>query len=87
MSIRDLFIAGLDPSDPSDRFAFVSINGDGIPVIEEREGREYRILWSDDLAKDLEEWVVWKAYGQEMPATAPENTGRIFYRLEVRLRE
>ena len=85
MKIRDIFIAGLDPADPADRFEFEGLDEGGLPVFTERPGREYQILWTDDLTKVPEEWGVWKAFDQAKPTAAPENAGQVFYRLDVRL--
>ena len=85
MSIREIFIAGLDPGDPDDRLAFDGFLADGMPAFTQRDGREYRVRWSDDLTLEAVDWQIWKDFGDALPGGVPGNA-RVFYRLDVRLR-
>jgi uncharacterized repeat protein (TIGR02543 family) len=82
--IRDIWIAGLD-LEGDDLFEISSLDANGLPSFVERDGRQYRIWWTDDLT-DPSSWQILKDFTESAPATAPGN-GRVFYRLEVRVAE
>ncbi|MCC5844704.1 MAG: PKD domain-containing protein [Verrucomicrobia bacterium] len=85
MRIRDIWIAGLTPG-TEERFEITGWNEAGLPMFDAREGREYRIRWTDDLTNALEAWYTLHEFGEEPPASAPW-AERVFYRIEVRVSE
>ncbi len=84
MRIRDIWIAGLAPGS-DDRFEISGWSAEGLPVFEAREGREYRIRWTNDLTTPPDQWYVLNQFGE--PSSAAPAEDRVFYRIEVRLSE
>lgn len=84
MTVRDIFIAGLDPEDEDEVFEIGSFDpGNGQLQFEAKPGREYRVLGSQALGADAD-WQVladWSA----SPVLNLNGVSRMFLKLQVRL--
>jgi hypothetical protein len=87
MTLRDLFIAGLDPADGTDRFELLTLDPQtGEVTFDRKAGREYEVSWTDDLGVEAPVWRVRIPFGSETEETPlPQDGGPVFLRARVRL--
>ncbi len=85
MPMRDIYVAGLDPTDPEDVFEIAAFDpADGSVSFPRKEEREYEISCTTDLCADEPLWQVLQEFGSDDIAPLPDEP-ILFLRARVRL--